>query len=346
MAETDEVAAETDEVATETVKCSKRGIQSHHVKKRSTRLVENEVEESPEIETKKTKDVADLVEEPVMEEEVEDEEEVPLIRRNSKKPATTKSTTTKSTTPKTTTKSTTTKAVIPKSTAKITKTATSKVTKTTTPKKPVTPKSKTPTPKPVKESKPEESEKMEVSEPETESEPVGDSEPKNQEVEEEEVEKEDVVVEPQRKPMQAKKVAAKKPPSKAVKSVEKEGEAKGDAVGAGTSTESVQATYALVKQLSDQNQMMQNMLNSVTQLCTALQDSYRRVEVRLDKAGIQGREDSEAKQESSNAAGDEDDDELHALHTIGSLSTGCVLLFVNLFGSLIYFDDAKRGKQV
>ena len=37
-------------------------------------------------------------------------------------------------------------------------------------------------------------------------------------------------------------------------------EAKGAAVGEGTSTESVQATYALVKQLSDQNQMMQNML--------------------------------------------------------------------------------------
>ncbi|XP_057249978.1 uncharacterized protein LOC130591084 [Beta vulgaris subsp. vulgaris] len=88
------------------------------------------------------------------------------------------------------------------------------------------------------------------------------------------------------------------------------GEAKGDAVGARTSTESIQATYALVKQLSDQNQMMQNMLNSVTQLCTVLHESNRRVEVRLDKAGIQGREDSEAKEESSNAASDEDDDEL------------------------------------
>ncbi|XP_057250753.1 uncharacterized protein LOC130591446 [Beta vulgaris subsp. vulgaris] len=64
--------------------------------------------------------------------------------------------------------------------------------------------------------------------------------------------------------------------------------AKGAAISEGTSTKSVQATYALVKQLSDQNQMMQNMLNSVTQLCTALQESYKRVEVRLDKAGIQG----------------------------------------------------------
>ncbi|XP_057246717.1 uncharacterized protein LOC130589467 [Beta vulgaris subsp. vulgaris] len=90
---------------------------------------------------------------------------------------------------------------------------------------------------------------------------------------------------------------------------ENEKSAKGDAIGEGTSTESVQATYALVKQLSDQNQMMQNMLNSVTQLCTALQESYKRVEVRLDKAGIQGREDSEEKDESSHAAGDEDDEE-------------------------------------
>ncbi|XP_057250628.1 uncharacterized protein LOC130591358 [Beta vulgaris subsp. vulgaris] len=88
--------------------------------------------------------------------------------------------------------------------------------------------------------------------------------------------------------------------------------AKGDAIGEGTSTKSVQAIYALVKLLSDQNQMMQNMLNSVTQLCTALLESYKRVEVRLDKAGIQGREDSEEKDESSHAAGDEDDEEEEA----------------------------------
>ncbi|XP_048492097.1 uncharacterized protein LOC125493147 [Beta vulgaris subsp. vulgaris] len=60
-------------------------------------------------------------------------------------------------------------------------------------------------------------------------------------------------------------------------------EAKGAAIGEGTSTESVQATYALVKQLSDQNQMMQNMLNSVTQLCTTLQESHRRVEAKEEE---------------------------------------------------------------
>ncbi|XP_057250052.1 uncharacterized protein LOC130591141 [Beta vulgaris subsp. vulgaris] len=170
-------------------------------KKRSSRLVEKEVEESPEIETTQANEVVD----PVVEEEVEEEEEVPLIRRSSKKPATAKSTTTKSTTPKITTK-----AVTSKSTAK---TAPPKITKTTTPKKPVTLKSKAPSPKPVEESKPEESEKMEESESDKESEPGDVSEPQNQEMEEEEVEKEEVVI--------VEKVVAQKPSSKAVKSVEK-----------------------------------------------------------------------------------------------------------------------------
>ncbi|XP_057248194.1 uncharacterized protein LOC130590182 [Beta vulgaris subsp. vulgaris] len=85
-------------------------------------------------------------------------------------------------------------------------------------------------------------------------------------------------------------------------------EAKGDAAGAGTSTESVQATHALVKQLSEQNQMMQNMMNTVTELCSALQESYKRVEVRLDRAGIQSRKDSEEKEDSSAATGNGDDE--------------------------------------
>ncbi|XP_057247646.1 uncharacterized protein LOC130589972 [Beta vulgaris subsp. vulgaris] len=84
-------------------------------KRRSSRLVEKEVEESPEIETKQAKEVVD----PIVEEEDEEEEEVSLIRRSSKKPATAKSTTTKSTTPKITTKSTTTKASKPEESEKL-----------------------------------------------------------------------------------------------------------------------------------------------------------------------------------------------------------------------------------
>ena len=82
---------------------------------------------------------------------------------------------------------------------------------------------------------------------------------------------------------------------------------KGNAAGTGTNIESVQATYALVKQLSDQNTMMQSIINSVTQLCSALQESYRRVEVRLDQAGIPGHEDSAEKEESSHAAEEDED---------------------------------------
>ncbi|XP_057247400.1 transcription initiation factor TFIID subunit 7-like [Beta vulgaris subsp. vulgaris] len=71
-------------------------------------------------------------------------------------------------------------------------------------------------------------------------------------------------------------------------------EAKGDAAGVGT----------IERAESDDASMM----NTVTELCSALQESYKRIEVRLDRAGIQSRKDSEEKEDSSAATGDGDDE--------------------------------------